>query len=239
MHMGILDFFKRKTVSSQSANKWKSEAEINITDAEKSLLSKISKINASGRPIPQELYQQLRDFETNWLERNYDFNSIEGVNSIPVSSNILGAPAPDSQVRGPTGEVYYYLRYKAYKHEEDGDIELALTCMRKSVDLAMCRNYFTPDDCYPLVRMLARSGYIDEARNKKKFFDRVFKIHDEEDIVEYEHQKHVDSCTVKWLQENFPSKAPKNVTGYRRMKTQNTKNYQILKQLAAELGREI
>lgn len=237
--MGILDFFKKKTVSSQSANNRKFDSKTNLTDAEKSLLSKISKINASGRPISPELYQQLRDFETNWLERNYDFNSIEGVNSIPVSSNILGAPAPDSPVKGHTGEVYYYLRHKAYKHEEDGDLELALACMRKSVNLAMCRKYFTPDDCYPLVRMLARSGHIDEARDKKKFFDRVFKIHDEEDIVEYEYQKYIDSCTVKWLQEHFQSKAPKNVTVYRRMKTQNTKNYQILKQLASELGREI
>lgn len=175
----------------------------------------------------------------NWLERNYDFNTVDGVNSIPVSRNIPAAPAPDSSMKGHTGEVYYYLRHKAYKHEEDGNIELALACMRKSVDIVMCRSYFSPDDCYPLVRMLARSGHIDEAREKKNYFDRVFRIHDEEDIVEYEYQKHIDSCTVKWLQEHFPAKAPKNITGYRRMRTQNTKNYQILKQLSSELGREI
>lgn len=237
--MGLFDFFKRKAVSGNSVNNRKCYTESNLTNSEKSLLSEISKINASGRQISPELYQQLRDFEMNWLERNYDFNTIDGVNSIPVSSNVPGAPAPDSSVKGHTGEVYYYLRHKAYKHEECGDVELALACMRKSVELVMCRSYFTPDDCYPLVRMLARSGYIDEAREKKKFFDKVFRTKDEEDIIEYEYQKHVDSCTVKWLQEHFPSKAPKNVTGYRRMKTQNTKNFQVLKQLAAELGREI
>lgn len=237
--MGLLDFLKRKPISSRSIHSSKFDAASSITSDEKSLLSEISKINASGRTISPELYQKLRDFEMNWLERNYDFNSIDGVNSIPVSSNIQGSPSPASPFKGHTGEVYYYLRHKAYKHEEAGDIELALACMQKSVALVMCRSYFSPDDCYPLVRMLARSGYIDEARQKKKYFDKIFGIYDAEDMIEYEYQKYIDSCTVKWLQENFPRKAPKNVTGYRRMKTQNTKNYQILKQLAAELGREI
>lgn len=118
-------------------------------------------------------------------------------------------------------------------------MELALACMRKSVALVMCRNYFTPDDCYPLVRMLARLGYIDEARQKKISFDSLFGVNDIDNMVEYEYKKYLDSCTVKWLQESIPDKAPKNVTGYRRMKTQNTKNYQVLKQFAAEHGREI
>lgn len=42
-----------------------------------------------------------------------------------------------------------------------------------------------------------------------------------------------------WLQANLPDQCPKNITGFRRMKTQNTKNYQALKALAAEQGREI
>lgn len=43
----------------------------------------------------------------------------------------------------------------------------------------------------------------------------------------------------EWIQANLPDKCPKNISGYRRMKTQNTKNYQLLQQLAADLGREI
>lgn len=42
-----------------------------------------------------------------------------------------------------------------------------------------------------------------------------------------------------WLQANLPDKCPKSLSGYRRMKSQNTKNFQILRQLAADLGREI
>lgn len=42
-----------------------------------------------------------------------------------------------------------------------------------------------------------------------------------------------------WFQTNLPDKCPKSISSYRRMKTQNTKNFQILKDLAAELGRQI
>lgn len=43
----------------------------------------------------------------------------------------------------------------------------------------------------------------------------------------------------EWLQNNLPENCPKSISSFRRMKTQNTKNYQALKQLAAEKGREI
>ena len=43
----------------------------------------------------------------------------------------------------------------------------------------------------------------------------------------------------EWLQANIPDKCPKSISGYRRMKSQNTKNFQILKDLAAGLGRQI
>lgn len=42
-----------------------------------------------------------------------------------------------------------------------------------------------------------------------------------------------------WLQSNLPEKCPNSLTSYRRTRTQNTKNFQELKALAAELGREI
>lgn len=42
-----------------------------------------------------------------------------------------------------------------------------------------------------------------------------------------------------WLQVSLPNKCPKSISSFRRMKTQNTRNYQALKQFAAEHGREI
>lgn len=341
---------------------------------ERTLLSRIAKINAYDNSLSPELYNQMREFEAQWLDRNYDFNSVEGINNIPLKK---GLRCPHTS--GVTGKLYYYLRKKAYAHEDAGNVELALACMKKSVALLNHEEYFSPDEHYPLVKMLARNGFLEESRKEKSVIDariaesqsnlllssvyqaindaayfktdlirmdvrgavcsecakyqgRVYSIsgksrkfpklpdyfftqqamHEgcspyfvtyidgvndpdldytlsvhplknkrygrdivtfsnrpfvddrteeckaeaaiyrqeqaakkaqqqyyEDHMIEIEYQKHLDKCTVKWLQENFPGKAPKNVTGFRRMRTQNTKNYQTLKQLAGEKGKEI
>lgn len=341
---------------------------------EKALLSQISAINRRNGELSPELYNRMREFESQWLDRNYDFNSVEGINRIPVKKD-LRCP----HTSGVTGKLYYYLRKKAHAHEDAGNIELALACMKKSVSLLKYEDYYSPDESYPLVKMLARNGFLQAAQKEKSLIDariaesqsnlllssvyqaindaayfktdlirmevcgsvcpecakyqgRVYSIsgksrkfpklpdyffthkavHEgcspyfvtyidgvndpdldytlsvhplknkrygrdivtfsnrpfvddrteeckaeaaiyrqeqaakkaqqqyyEDHMIEIEYQKYLDSCTVKWLQENFPTKAPKNVTGFRRMRTQNTKNYQALKQLAAEKGKEI
>lgn len=48
-----------------------------------------------------------------------------------------------------------------------------------------------------------------------------------------------EETDYQWLQLNFPEQCPKSLSGYRRMKTQNSRNYQSLKACAAELGRSI
>lgn len=58
-------------------------------------------------------------------------------------------------------------------------------------------------------------------------------------ILELEARRSQEEKDFAWIQQNIPDKCPKNITGFRRMKTQNTKNYQALKQLAAEKGRKI
>lgn len=58
-------------------------------------------------------------------------------------------------------------------------------------------------------------------------------------ILEMEAKRKEEEKDYAWIKKNIPEKCPKSASGYRRMKAQNTKNYQILKQLAAELGREI
>ncbi len=359
---------------SESVHNSRTRLVSDLTASEEALLAQISQINATGRTISPELDQQLRDFEMNWLERHYDFNSIEGINNVPLVKN-LRCP----KTNGVTGEVYYYLRHKAYEHEKAGRISLAIACMQKSSALVMANESLVKSEYYPLIKILARNGYVTEAQSEKekidtnlqkleiKWHDRTIKqllgdleqfgtdlvimsvhscscsecakyqgrvysvygrdhrfpkvpnffyraecvhsgcghtfspyIHGvndpdleytlsvhplknkeygrniitfsnrpfvddrtedakaeatafmekhavqvaqdqytEDHMIEYEYKKYLDSCTVKWLQENIPDKAPKNVTGFRRMKTQNTKNYQALKQFAAEHGREI
>lgn len=58
-------------------------------------------------------------------------------------------------------------------------------------------------------------------------------------ILEWEANRAKEEQDYIWLQRAFPGKCPKTLTGYRRMKTQNTRNYQTLKQFAAEHGKEI
>lgn len=344
-----------------------------LTREEKALLSKISRINERGENITNELYQQFRDYEANWLERNYDFNSLDGVANIPVSKSVPRPPAPAGRIKTHTGEVYYYLRHKAYEHEAAGNIGLAIACLKKSVAILKCTGFYNPEECYPLVKMLARAGYVEEAykekadidkrcadvhslaqkrimtdlnwnlngdlvimdahgaacsecakyqgrvyslsgksklfpkapdfiiqgrcvhegcshsfcayehgisdddlpytlsvhplKNKKYganivtfsnrpfiddrtdeckkaaevFLDKLKKENDQKQkyydaMIETEAKRGQEARDFKWVQEHIPGKCPKNVTGYRRMKTQNTKNFQALKQAAEELG---
>lgn len=58
-------------------------------------------------------------------------------------------------------------------------------------------------------------------------------------ILEMEAKRKQEEQDYAWLRSNIPDHCPKTLTGYRRMKTQNTKNYQTLKQLAAEQGKSI
>lgn len=52
-------------------------------------------------------------------------------------------------------------------------------------------------------------------------------------------QRAREQAEFDFLQKNFPTKCPKTVVGYRRMKTQNTPNFQQLQALAEKLGKRI
>ena len=60
-----------------------------------------------------------------------------------------------------------------------------------------------------------------------------------DEMIEIEARRGWERRDYAWIQANLPDKCPKSLSGYRRMKTQNTKNYQAIQQAAAELGRRI
>lgn len=325
---------------------------------------------------PQDDYQKMRQAESDWIETHYDLDSIDGINKIPVQK---GLRCPFTT--GVTGQLYYFLRGKAYEHEKNGRMKLAVACMSKSSELAML-DYGTriqKQELYPLVRILARDGQIDEAIAEKEYVDRycqeqraildkyifreaiayakslktdfvIMSVHNitcsecakyqgrvysisgksqkfpkipgffyetgrvhpgcshvfspyidgvdnpdldytlschplqnrlyalnisvfskrpfvddrtraakeksraylaeqvlkseaekemEDNMIEYETKRGNDARNFFWLKEHIPGKCPKSLSGYRRMKTQNTRNYQFLKQFASEQGREI
>lgn len=125
------------------------------------------------KPITNEEYQRKRQAEEAWLEAHYDFNSAKGIQSIPERSDLPRPPNVDSSgLRNYTCDVDYYLRLKSAKFEEAGNIELAILCLRKSnaIRMVSCRGY-RRDDYYALVRLLARCGFIAEAKAEKAKID--------------------------------------------------------------------
>lgn len=123
----------------------------------------------------QEDYSSMRLKEIQWLESHYDFNSEEGISAIPVSANLPRLDNGKGGLRTYTGDVDYYLRLKAFEYEKQGNIELAILCLKKSNDIRMiARKGYRRNDYYSLVRMLARSGQISEAEAEKQRIDNLF-----------------------------------------------------------------
>ncbi len=127
-------------------------------------------------PISNEEYQEKRQAEVDWLEAHYDLSSAEGIRSIPESSNLPRPTFGDGGgFRSYTGDIDYYLRRKSAEYEEAGNIELAILCLQKSNAIRMVsRRGYRKDDYYTLVRLLARSGYVKEAKAEKSKIDAFF-----------------------------------------------------------------
>lgn len=125
--------------------------------------------NSSSSPLTTERYEQHREQEVAQLERHYDFNSVKGIESIPVKKSVQTA-----SIGSHTGEVYYYLQKKAYEHEKAGNIELAILCLKKSNALIVVNEYSCKPQSYNLVRLLAREGRIEEAEAEKKRVDTYY-----------------------------------------------------------------
>lgn len=64
-------------------------------------------------------------------------------------------------------------------------------------------------------------------------------MREEERRLEYVARERKDRADYTWIQENLADLAPKTLSGYRRMKTMNTANFQKLQSRALELGRKL
>lgn len=128
------------------------------------------------KPITNEEYQRKRRTHEAWLETHYDLNTAEGIQSIPERGDLPRPPNTDSDgFRDYTCDVDYYLRFKSGKFEEAGNIELAILCLKKSNAIRMVsKRGYKKDDYYMLVRLLARSGFTEEAQAEKLKIDQFF-----------------------------------------------------------------
>lgn len=123
-----------------------------------------------------------REKEEAWLEENYDLNTLEGIMSIPEEKNL--PKWPGCGWGDVTGDIDYYLHFKAGQYEEEGKIDLALACLRKANAIeAVKRVGYDKDRYYWLVRVLARNGMVEEAYKEKKKIDDFFGSYDSDAIV--------------------------------------------------------
>ena len=128
-----------------------------------------------SRPLDERnaAYLEIRDEEIQRLRAVYDFDSIEGVESIPV-------PCPEPNGDSPTGRVEYYLRGMCFsEHWKAGRTELALACLRKAQDLMFVSDMiWQKRDFLRLFEYLYEAGLDDEAEAQlikiNAFFDAQY-----------------------------------------------------------------
>lgn len=147
--MGIFDFLKKSAATKK----------ITFSDSETKTLEQKNKD-----------YLEFRQLEISRLNAAYNFDTIEGIRSIPV---------PCQEVNGidsPTGRVEYYLRGKRFfDYWNAGETELALACLRKAQELMYVSDMiWKKEDFMRLVSYLHKAGFHGEANAEKERIDRFF-----------------------------------------------------------------
>ena len=165
--MGLFDFFKKKKVRQTPLS---GEPQLKTCTRTKSPVFEKNQtiLRDESRSLEERntAYMTIRDEEERRLNEAYDFNSIEGINSIPV---------PCREVNGDsvTGRVEYYLHKKCFAdHWNAGRTELALACLRKAQELMFVSDIiWSRKDFLSLVTHLYEAGYDEEAESQLRRID--------------------------------------------------------------------
>ena len=112
----------------------------------------------------------MREQEEKRLKEKYDFNTLEGINKIPLLAKEVN---PGSI----TGSVEYYLRGKCFStHWNAGEIDLAMACLKKAQELMYVSDIiWNRNDFMKLVNYLHKTGRHDEARKEQEKIDAFIK----------------------------------------------------------------
>lgn len=129
----------------------------------------ISVRESTYSPMTEHEYNLMRKKEIEQFDTLYDTDSIEGIRSIPVPENVL------SKTDSVTGKPEYILQTRATTHEKNGNLDLAVECLRKSNELKMYSSTnYSERDYMRLVEMLKKSRRFDEARAEESQIKRFF-----------------------------------------------------------------
>ena len=223
--MGLFDFFKK--------NK-------KVTDSE----------NASGQTLyfkNGQLYKIIGD-QDNWYDPKYivsdgkmfDMESEIGINSIQIPKCFL---TPDSmEGYGATGSLDYVVRMKAANLRAKGLIAESDACYRKAI--VLMRASGIPYDMTPYLyfaKDLLREGRFDESEAEEEKIYKMFKtsrkkINSAKDSRPYITIEDREYYRIKY---SIPDIAPKSISGYTRMKRENSENFQKLRAEAERNGIKI
>lgn len=116
---------------------------------------------------------------------NFDLTSAEGIKSIPHS-------AVSRSKNFSTNQIEYILQRKATQYREEGNLDLAIECLKKSNELMpLSHTEYTAKDYYRLVEYLKLARRFDEAREEKAKLDQQFT------------DKGISVSLMQSIQENF------------------------------------
>lgn len=122
----------------------------------------------------REREQKIIDQRQAYYEKQYDFNSIEGIKSIPVPE--YKSPAYEHYEYIRMGSLEYYLDLKAYEHKKAGRMDLAIACFRKANEIYPNGHYRQKENVYlKVVECLKDAGRFEEARAEKAFIEANYK----------------------------------------------------------------
>lgn len=175
--MGLFDFFKKKKLPKKRTDK--DIFEIYTAEPSPVIQKHQAVLNDGTKSLDErnEAYLAIREEEERRLNVAYDFTTVEGIEAIPV---------PCKEVNGgsATGRVEYYLRGQCFaKYWENGQVDLALACLRKAQELMYVSDMaWKRKDFLRLVVYLRKAGKNEEAYRELERINYFFEnqdIHEE------------------------------------------------------------
>ncbi len=114
-----------------------------------------------------EEYHELRKEAYKLFDSLYDTDTVEGIRKIPVPECAV------SKYDGFTCKPEYILGLKATAHKKDGNLDLAIECLKKANELRDCSQYmYTEKDYNRLVEYLKLARRFDEAKAEEEKIKR-------------------------------------------------------------------
>lgn len=145
------------------------------------------------------------------LAINYKMDTLEDILSIPVPTEKFELPDDFMD------SIEYVLQRKATEFKKEGDMECAIACLEKAVEIIP----FSP---MPYPDFIDNRGNIEKAAYEKYASEMRLKKETEKEYF--------------WILKHLPRIAPKSLNGYSRMKNSNSKNFQKIRKMAMEKGLE-